>query len=254
MNHLTIASSRADSEAAERVAEHHAIMAGQLGLLARNLVDAAGEGGADHARRSLELWCRDDLVPHVRAEQQLLYPPARDVPECRLLIDAMTDGHQRLLALVDQLGRESDPVRAAATGWALKTMFEAHLAQENEHLLPMLASSAQLSVADLLEAMNESLGDESAEAPVAQGHSCGCGEVDPDELPELDARMVPHAIRHATIFGALAAIGPGEGLVLVAPHDPLPLLAQIEQRSPGAFEVSYLERGPEAWRLSLIHR
>ncbi|HEU4568674.1 MAG TPA: DUF2249 domain-containing protein [Marmoricola sp.] len=70
-------------------------------------------------------------------------------------------------------------------------------------------------------------------------------------FPELDARQVPHAIRHATIFGALDVVGPGGGLVLVAPHDPLPLLAQVEQRYSGAFDVSYLERGPEAWRLLL---
>jgi uncharacterized protein (DUF2249 family) len=65
---------------------------------------------------------------------------------------------------------------------------------------------------------------------------------------------VPHAIRHATIFGALDALGPGGGLVLVAPHDPLPLLDQLQARSPGAFAVDYLERGPEAWRLRLVRR
>lgn len=68
----------------------------------------------------------------------------------------------------------------------------------------------------------------------------------------LDARAVPPAIRHATIFGALDSLGTGGGLVLVAPHDPLPLLAQLEERSPGRFSVDYLERGPEAWRVSLI--
>jgi uncharacterized protein (DUF2249 family) len=76
--------------------------------------------------------------------------------------------------------------------------------------------------------------------------------VDGPELPELDARTVPHAIRHATIFGALDAVRPGSGLVLVAPHDPLPLLQQVEQRAPGAFSVDYLERGPEAWRLRFL--
>jgi len=68
----------------------------------------------------------------------------------------------------------------------------------------------------------------------------------------LDARAVPHAIRHATIFGALDSLGSGGGLVLVAPHDPLPLLAQLEQRSPGVFSLDYLERGPEAWRIRII--
>jgi uncharacterized protein (DUF2249 family) len=91
-----------------------------------------------------------------------------------------------------------------------------------------------------------------AAAAEGHGHSCTCGEVDGPELPELDARAVPHAIRHATIFGALDAVRPGGGLVLVAPHDPLPLLQQVEQRAPGAFSVDYLERGPEAWRLRFL--
>ena len=41
-------------------------------------------------------------------------------------------------------------------------------------------------------------------------------------------------------------------MVLVAPHDPLPLLAQLEERSPGVFSVDYLEQGPEAWRVRFV--
>lgn len=78
--------------------------------------------------------------------------------------------------------------------------------------------------------------------------TCACGHHD-TSVPELDARAIPHAIRHATIFGALGAIAPGGAMDLVAPHDPLPLLAQVAQRYPGGFEISYLERGPEAWKL-----
>lgn len=70
-------------------------------------------------------------------------------------------------------------------------------------------------------------------------------------MPELDARSIPHAFRHATIFGALDTVAAGRAMVLIAPHDPLPLLAQLEQRSPGQFGVSYQERGPESWRLLL---
>ncbi|HRC12124.1 MAG: DUF2249 domain-containing protein [Candidatus Phosphoribacter baldrii] len=81
---------------------------------------------------------------------------------------------------------------------------------------------------------------------------CACGEHD-EQLPELDARVIPHAIRHGAIFGALGAVKPGKGMVLVAPHDPLPLLAQLAAREGDAVEVSYLQRGPEAWRLRL-HR
>ena len=86
------------------------------------------------------------------------------------------------------------------------------------------------------------------------GGVCGCGGAEETAEPELDVRQVPHALRHATVFGALDAVPPGTAMVLLAPHDPLPLLAQIEQRSPGAFAVEYLERGPETWRLRLSHR
>lgn len=81
------------------------------------------------------------------------------------------------------------------------------------------------------------------------GHVCACGA--DHETPELDARAIPHSIRHATIFGALSAIQPGGALILIAPHDPLPLLAQITERYGEGFTVSYLERGPQAWRLRL---
>jgi uncharacterized protein (DUF2249 family) len=41
-------------------------------------------------------------------------------------------------------------------------------------------------------------------------------------------------------------------MILVANHEPRPLLGQLEQRWPGLFDVSYVERGPEVWRLQFI--
>lgn len=80
--------------------------------------------------------------------------------------------------------------------------------------------------------------------------ACGCGAAD-DALPELDARQIPHAVRHAAIHGVVDSLAPGAAVVLVAPHDPLPLLAQIEQWRGSAITVEYVERGPEAWKLKL---
>ena len=79
---------------------------------------------------------------------------------------------------------------------------------------------------------------------------CSCGHHD-EGLPVLDARTIPHAIRHAAILGAVASLTPGRALALVAPHDPLPLLAQIRDAYGESIEISYLERGPEAWTLKL---
>ncbi len=80
-------------------------------------------------------------------------------------------------------------------------------------------------------------------------HACGCHDHS-DASPELDVRAIPHAIRHATVFGALTAIQPGHSMILVAPHDPKPLLAQIADRDD-TISVTYLDRGPDAWRLML---
>ena len=79
---------------------------------------------------------------------------------------------------------------------------------------------------------------------------CSCGHQDHD-IPELDARTIPHAIRHGAIFGALSQVQPGSAMILVAPHDPLPLLAQIADREGGAVRHSYLQEGPDAWRILL---
>ena len=68
----------------------------------------------------------------------------------------------------------------------------------------------------------------------AEGHTCGCHEQD-TAAPELDARQIPHAIRHGAILGSLGQLQPGASLVLVAPHNPLPLLAQIDQAWPDGF-------------------
>ncbi len=67
----------------------------------------------------------------------------------------------------------------------------------------------------------------------------------------LDARTIPHAIRHAAIFGALDSLPSGGALVLVAPHDPQPLLAQARDRYPEGITVEYLQQGPEAWHVRL---
>jgi uncharacterized protein (DUF2249 family) len=267
MDKVVIASNEADARAAEAVEKHHAQLAGALGVKVEALLGAVAAGEAERAaqaRADLTGWCERELVPHALAEEKTMYPAAQARPEGRLLVEGMLAEHQVIVGLVREVATAVDVVRAAAAGKALGVMFEAHLAKENELVLPLLVSAPDVSVADLLGGMHELLGGEDghgnehshdavgAEAGHGEGHTCGCGEKDDAGYPELDARAVPHAIRHATIFGALDAVRPGGGMILVAPHDPLPLLAQVEQRSPGAFEVSYVERGPEAWRLAFV--
>lgn len=81
--------------------------------------------------------------------------------------------------------------------------------------------------------------------------TCACGGHD-EQLPVLDVQTIPHAVRHAAIFGALGSLRSGSGLVLSATHNPLPLLRQLDERHPGEFEVSYLQQDPEVFKLKLV--
>lgn len=82
---------------------------------------------------------------------------------------------------------------------------------------------------------------------------CACGETD-EGLPELDVQTIPHAVRHAAIFGALDGLPRGGGLILSATHDPIPLLTQLDARYGEEYRAAYLgHRGPERWRI-LVRR
>lgn len=87
--------------------------------------------------------------------------------------------------------------------------------------------------------------------PTVPSGGCGCGGHDAPD-PVLDVRTIPHAVRHGAVFGAFDAIAPGGSLVLVAPHAPLPLLAQLAQRAP--IDVETLVDGPAEWHLRLTRR
>ena len=256
---IDVASSEADLRAVEAIKEHHAAMAGALGVRV-SAVQQAVRSGQDvtTSRDAVVAWSRDELLPHAAAEEQTIYAAAAVRPEGRLLVEALVADHRLIARLVDRLAAAADTITAVGAASSLESLFLAHMAKENEQVLPFLAADTSVSVSDLLGGMHHELGghdrgDTGSEESGRDG-SCGCGERDAAGDVELDARVVPHAIRHATIFGALEGLGAGAALVVVAPHDPVPLLAQLEQRSPGAFEISYLERGPVAWRLRLHRR
>ena len=256
MNAIVVASSEQDAQAVEAVMQHHAQLAGALGRhieMALNTAISGDQQAAEKAKQALLQWCDNELIPHALAEETSMYPKAHQDPTARLLVDAMIAEHRDIVAVIQKIRTASNPVLVAAEAKALGALFDSHLVKENEQILPLLAALKDVSLAQILTGMHEVLGSGKEEkAEEGCGGECNCGHEDSSALPELDARAVPHAIRHATIFGALESIDKGKGMVLVAPHDPLPLLNQLEARSPGRFSIDYLERGPEVWRLAFL--
>jgi uncharacterized protein (DUF2249 family) len=64
----------------------------------------------------------------------------------------------------------------------------------------------------------------------------------PLQFHPFDARGIARRFRHAAIFGALDALGPGEAMRFVNDHDPLPLLSQLQQRYGDGLAMAYRAR------------
>jgi uncharacterized protein (DUF2249 family)/iron-sulfur cluster repair protein YtfE (RIC family) len=276
----------ADHAAADAVVAHHTELAAALTRHV-TLLRAAARQGSDpqwrEHRANLLTWLRTELIPHATAEEEALYPAAAAQPAGAALIDGMLTEHRAIAKLVTELEVAGTPVDAAGAARALAALFEVHLDKENELVLPLLLSSEQASLAGILRGMHDLLGGQAGHEHGdggcgcggqgggggcggqggGQAGGCGCGgesgEAAPAEAPllsvdtRLDVRTVPHAQRHATVLAAVSGLPADGALVLVAPHAPLPLLAEIERRFPGQIDREWLQEGPDVWQIRL-HR
>lgn len=66
----------------------------------------------------------------------------------------------------------------------------------------------------------------------------------PDGIYPFDARGIAKRFRHAAIFGAFAALTPGEIMRFVNDHDPIPLLNQMNARFGSSIRIEYQRREP----------
>lgn len=70
-----------------------------------------------------------------------------------------------------------------------------------------------------------------------------------DRLYPFDASGIAKRFRHAAIFGAMSALEPGETMAFFNDHDPLPLLAQIEQHFGNKVRIEYVSRSNDGVRI-----
>jgi uncharacterized protein (DUF2249 family) len=257
----------ADERAAQAVVDHHRQLAAALNGHVNGLLEAAEIGSLRQVwqhRDSLIGWLHTELLPHALAEEAALYPAAAAQPAGRLLIDGMLDEHRVITALVAEIEETSAPVAAAAAARALQAVFATHLAKENDLVVPLLVAADDVSLAGLLDGLHDVIGSSGSGSGGCGGHGgCGCGgdAVDGAEAPaamlsidpRLDVRDLPHGQRHARVLAALDALPTDGALVLVAPHAPLPLLAEIDARYQGQIATDWLQDGPEVWQIRL-HR
>ncbi|MEO7086531.1 MAG: DUF2249 domain-containing protein [Gemmatimonadaceae bacterium] len=73
----------------------------------------------------------------------------------------------------------------------------------------------------------------------------------PDNVIELDVRVIPPREKHPSIFRAFDNLASGDALVIVNDHDPRPLRYQFAAERPDAFTWTYEAEGPEVWRVRI---
>jgi hypothetical protein len=163
----------AETRALKAVESHHAAMLNQLeGLVALLLdaVEARNAAAEDTARAALLDWCDHDLVPHALAEEGPLYGGPRATPEGRLLVEGMLAEHRVIVGLVEEL-RTATGLPAAVAGATIQRLFALHLDKENGLLMPFIAGSPDLSLAQAVQGLHQLVGG--TEGHHAEAHGSG---------------------------------------------------------------------------------
>ncbi len=252
-NDVVMATSAADSAAVDEVRDRYAELLGRQAALGAAMFASVSSAGPafDDAHRAVQEFIDVVVRPQLRAAVELFYPASAGVERARLLVEGLLGETHLAEQAAARIARDNDRVQIAAHVESLRVILEALLGKVAELLLPALAETSGVSLADLAAQLPGQPVATDQPAQAGHGHAgCSCGEED-EEFPELDVREIPHAIRHATVFGAFDAVPVGGSMILVAPHDPVPLLHQLAERSGGRIAVGYEQRGPDAWRLRL---
>ena len=151
MHDVTVFSPQREAAAIAAMEQENARLFSTLSGYHDALVTAAAlqrTAAAESVRLEMLAWCRAALLPHARSEESRLYARARAEAEGALLVDSMLEEHASIDRYIEELGVASDAVRAVAASSALMVVLDCHLRKETNQLLPLLARSPYVSLAD----------------------------------------------------------------------------------------------------------
>lgn len=136
---------------------HHAELQAALATRVDAVISAARAAAPyQDAVAALRSLLEHDIVPHARAEEEVLYAAATS-PPLTPLVTGMIFEHQTLLALVADLAAASTGVDAVSAAAAIRAVFIGHVRRENELLLPALAIDPEVDLPALLPRMHEQM-------------------------------------------------------------------------------------------------
>lgn len=154
------APSTLDERAADAVIAHHAELRRGLYERVMALRDEVCAGARwDVPLAALTAYLATVILPHAAAEEATLYPPLAADPRGALFVDAMLLDHERLTEQTRALANACERQAALALAEAAAALFALHATKENELLLPALQGLDRVSLAALVTAMHDRLGE-----------------------------------------------------------------------------------------------
>lgn len=228
---------------------HHRSILEQLDRYATELrSDPGGE-----AALKLERLLRHELAEHARGEEATIYAAVDRLLQAHLIrpTATMSIDHEYIERYIQQIRQTLQLLGCAPQHrtklaeklheqlTALRAILQLHVDKEERVYLPLLEE--HLSEAEQEELLRQLHAPQSAE------------HAEPDEA-ELDARLIPPALRHPLIFQMFDALEPGGSFILLNDHDPKPLYYQFQFERAGQFEWEYIASGPEEWRVRITKR
>lgn len=213
------------------------------------------------AREELVQFLKREVVPHAVSEENVLYPEADEIvrehgrPTASMSVDhewIENEIREIVDLLRDASGSGTGGELQARLG-ALYTVFSLHLDKEETVLVPLLEEHLDDSEKkNLMDRLSQDFQDRSRDAsPEEVRNEKSSVPEENENIPELDVRDHPPAERHEKIFEQFENLEPGEAFILVNDHDPEPLYYQFEAEREGTFDWTYLQEGPEAWRVKI---
>ncbi len=67
----------------------------------------------------------------------------------------------------------------------------------------------------------------------------------------VNATEYPPHLKHKVIFQTFGNLEPGEAMLLVNDHDPVPLRFQFESMHSGEYTWEYIEQGPVSFQVRI---
>ncbi len=140
---------------AQKMREHHALMARQLHILADNVLTQKEQW--ETARNEVGAYLTDDILPHAAAEEATIYRVGSETESLKGLIESMLFEHGIIRETRDRLLAAPKWEEALVLGTEAARLFDVHAEKENRFIIAVLEPRNDIDLASVLGDMHHLL-------------------------------------------------------------------------------------------------